>query len=113
MNYYKITLSKRGKRSYEVIKAKSKISAMRLAKHEFSGFNIMRVEETTPDIASKIVDILDGMKKSFKPKIDIGQKISSIRQIAVMTDAGISIHDAIDEVAKNTENRRLSYIYIQ
>ncbi len=32
MNYYKITLSKRGKRSYEVIKAKSKISAMRLAK---------------------------------------------------------------------------------
>ena len=111
MNYYKVTMSHRGKRSTEVIKAKSKISAIRTAKQEFSGFNILKAEETTPDIGSKIADILAGMKSSFKPKIDIGNKISSIRQIAVMTDAGISIHDSIDEVAKNTENVRLKKIY--
>jgi len=111
MNYYKVTISKRGKRTTEVVKAKSKISAIRTAKQEFTGFNIIKAEETTPDMGSKIADIVEGMRESFKPKIDIGAKISSIRQIAVMTDAGISIHDSIDEVAKNTENDRLKQIF--
>ena len=101
MNYYKVTMSRRGKRTEEIIKAKSKISAIRMAKQEFNGFNILKAEETTPDIASRMGDALEDIKNSFKPKIDIGNKISSIRQIAVMTDAGISIHDSIDEVAKN------------
>jgi type II secretory pathway component PulF len=111
MNYYKVTMTKRGKRTIEVVKAKSKISAIRTAKQEFTGFTIIKAEETTPDMGSKIGDIFGGMKDSFKPKIDIGAKISSIRQIAVMTDAGISIHDSIDEVAKNTENDRLKQIF--
>ncbi len=111
MNYYKVTMSHRGKRTEKVIKAKSKISAIRTAKQEFSGFNVLKAEETTPDFGSRIGDILGGIKDSFKGKIDIGNKISSIRQIAVMTDAGISIHDSIDEVAKNTENEKLKKIY--
>jgi len=111
MNYYKVTMTHRGKRTQEVIKAKSKITAIRIAKQEFSGFNILKAEETTPDMGAKLGDVLEGMKGSFKKKIDIGQKIAAIRQIAVMTDAGISIHDSIDEVAKNTENDRLKTIF--
>jgi len=104
-------MTHRGKRTQEVIKAKSKITAIRIAKQEFSGFNILKAEETTPDMGAKLGDVLEGMKGSFKKKIDIGQKIAAIRQIAVMTDAGISIHDSIDEVAKNTENDRLKTIF--
>jgi len=104
-------MTKRGKRMQEVVKAKSKISAIRTAKQEFSGFNILKAEETTPALGDKLGDILNGLKKSFEPKVDIGNKISSIRQIAVMTDAGISIHDSIDEVAKNTENPKLKHIF--
>jgi len=111
MNYYKVTMSHRGKRTHEVIKAQSKISALRSAKQNFTGFNIIKAEETTPDLGAKMVDMLEGVKKSFEPKIDIGNKISSIRQIAVMTDAGISIHDSIEEVAKNTENAKLKNIF--
>jgi len=111
MNYFKVTMSKKGKRSEEIVKAKSKISAIRVAKQEFVGFNILKAEETTPDMGAKIGDILQGMKKSFEPKIDMGNKIAAIRQIAVMTDAGISIHDSIDEVAKNTENAKLKSIF--
>ncbi len=44
MNYYKITLTRRGKRSYEVLKARSKISAIRQAKQEFKGFNVVKAE---------------------------------------------------------------------
>ena len=111
MNYYKVTMTNRGKRTTEVLKAKSKISAIRSAKQEFTGFNILKAEETTPDMGAKLADLLAGLKKTFEPKIDIGHKISSIRQIAVMTDAGISIHDSIEEVAKNTENPKLKTIF--
>ena len=104
-------MTNRGKRTHEVVKAKSKISAIRTAKQEFSGFNVIKAEETTPALGDKLGDILGGMKKSFEPKIDMGNKISAIRQIAVMTDAGISIHDSIDEVAKNTENPKLKTIF--
>ena len=104
-------MSKKGKRSEEIVKAKSKISAIRVAKQDFVGFNILKAEETTPDMGAKIGDVLQGMKKSFEPKIDMGNKIAAIRQIAVMTDAGISIHDSIDEVAKNTENPKLKTIF--
>ena len=111
MNYYKVTMTNRGKRVQETVKAKSKITAMRMAKQEFSGFNILKAEETTPGLGDKLGDIVGGIKKSFEPKVDIGNKISAIRQIAVMTDAGISIHDSIDEVAKNTENPKLKDIF--
>ncbi len=59
------------------------------------------------------MDILDGIKSSFKPKIDISYKIASIRQIAVMTDAGISIHDAVMRVARILENRRFRAYIVQ
>ena len=111
MNYYKVTLSQKGKRSFKIVKARSKMSAIRTAKQEFSGFNIIKAEETAPGMGDKMADLVGGFKKSMEGKIDIGQKISSIRQIAVMTDAGISIHDSIDEVAKNTENPKLKSIY--
>jgi general secretion pathway protein F len=55
--------------------------------------------------------MVKNIKKSFEPKIQLNNKISAIRQIAVMTDAGISIHDAITEVAVNTENPKLKQIY--
>ena len=111
MKYYKVTMTNRGKRVQETIKANSKITAMRMAKQEFSGFNILKAEETTPNMGEQLGDLVGSIKKSFEPKIDIGNKISAIRQIAVMTDAGISIHDSIDEVAKNTENPRLKDIF--
>ncbi|HHD75578.1 MAG TPA: type II secretion system F family protein [Campylobacterales bacterium] len=54
---------------------------------------------------------ISSLKESFEPKINIANKIAAIRQISVMTDAGISIHDAITEVAANTENPKLKKIY--
>ena len=111
MNYYKVTMTNRGKRTYELVKAKSKMSAIRTAKQDFPTFNVIKAEESTPALGDKLGDIFEGIKKSFEPKIDMGNKISSIRQIAVMTDAGISIHDSIDEVAKNTENQKLKSIF--
>lgn len=37
--------------------------------------------------------------------------VASVRQLAVMTTAGISIHDSIKEVANSTEDARLKEIF--
>ena len=60
------------------------------------------------DIISKF---FSNITKSMKAKIPINDKISTIRQIAVMTDAGIAINDTLEDVAENTENKALKEIY--
>jgi general secretion pathway protein F len=52
------------------------------------------------------------IKKSFKSKIPLNDKISTIRQIAVMTDAGIAINDTLEDVAENTTNAQLKQIHL-
>ena len=41
----------------------------------------------------------------------MNDKIATIRQISVMTDAGIPIHDALNDIADNTDNKQLEEIY--
>jgi len=43
--------------------------------------------------------------------MSIDEKISNIRQIAVMTDAGIAINESLAEVAEHTENKQLGAIF--
>jgi general secretion pathway protein F/MSHA biogenesis protein MshG len=49
------------------------------------------------------------MKKSIQMK----DLIAAVRQLAVMTDAGISIHDSIKEVSKATVDKTLKEIFEQ
>ena len=53
----------------------------------------------------------NNIQKSFAKKVSVHDKISTIRQIAVMTDAGIPINDTLTDVADNTDNQRLKEIY--
>lgn len=111
MKYFEVTVINRGKKRREVVEANSKIQAMRVAKQKFPKERVQRAVETSAPSGAKLDEIVNGLKKSFEPKIQLNNKISAIRQIAVMTDAGISIHDAITEVAVNTENPKLKHIY--
>jgi len=72
---------------------------------------IMKAIETSAPLEDGLDNLLKGLKKSFKSKIPINDKISTIRQIAVMTDAGIAINDTLEDVADNTNNQQLKYIY--
>jgi len=50
--------------------------------------------------------------KAFtSPKVKIPNLVATIRQLSVMTNAGISIHDSIKEVAKSTEDKKLKAIF--
>jgi len=112
MKYYNVTIMERGKRRQELLKADSKMAAIKLAKHKSpTTVIVVKAEETSAPLEEIIASFFDSFKKSLKSKIPINDKISTIRQIAVMTDAGIAINDTLEDVADNTENKQLKEIY--
>lgn len=111
MKYFKVTISSKGKKRFEVVEAANKVAAIKIAKKNNPGKLVQKAIETKAPSGMQMDGLIGGFKKAFEPKIDINNKISAIRQIAVMTDAGISIHDALTEVAKNVENPKLKKIY--
>jgi len=111
MKYFNVTVMDKGKKRLELIKADNKMIAVKIAKDKFPTTMIMKAVETAAPLEDTISEFLKGFKKSFKSKISLNDKISTIRQIAVMTDAGIAINDTLIEVAENTDNKRLKEIY--
>jgi len=111
MKYFNVTIMSKGKKRIETIKAESKIVAMKQVRKKYPGQVAQKAVEVAEPTGGSLKNVISSLKKSFEPKINIGNKIAAIRQISVMTDAGISIHDAITEVAVNTENQKLKKIY--
>jgi len=111
--YFNVTVMERGKKRAEMIKAESKIAAVKMAKNKFPAAMVTKAVETAAPLEETLSGFMSSFKKSFKAKIPINDKISTIRQIAVMTDAGIPITDTLEDVADNTENPRLKEIYFK
>jgi len=113
MKYFNVTVMEKGKKRQEIVEAENKMAAIALVKQKFSRAMVMKAMETSAPLDDTVSELLSGLRKSFKSKIPINDKISTIRQIAVMTDAGIPITDTLEDVADNTENKRLKEIYFK
>ena len=111
MKYFNVTIMHRGKKRQELIKANDRMSAIKTVKNKFPGILVVKVTETSAPIEDIISNFFSSITKSTKAKIPINDKISTIRQIAVMTNAGIAINDTLEDVAENTENKALKEIY--
>jgi general secretion pathway protein F len=111
MKYFNVTVMDKGKKRQELIKADNKMTAIKLIKNKFPAEMVIRAIETSAPLEDSIAELFSGISKTFKSKIPINDKISTIRQIAVMTDAGISITDTLEDVADNTDNKQLKEIY--
>jgi len=109
--YYQVTLVSKGKRSQVVIEASNPREASAKAKRANHSSNIIGTKEIATPLSETFANIGKDFSKLSKGKIPIENKISTIRQIAVMTDAGIAIHDTLEDVAENIENKRLKEIY--
>jgi len=106
MKYFSVTVMEKGKKRQETVKANNKMAAVSLAKNKFPTTMVMKAVETSAPLEDSLSNLFAGLKKSMKSKIPLNDKISTIRQIAVMTDAGIPINDTLLEVAENTENEQ-------
>ncbi len=111
MKYFNVTVMEKGQKRLELVKADNKMAAVNIAKNKFPRTMVTRAIETSAPLEDTMNDLLSGLRKTFKSKIPINDKISTIRQIAVMTDAGIPINDTLMEVSDNTENKQLKEIY--
>ncbi len=111
MKYFNVTVMDKGRKRQELIKADSKITAIKLVKNKFPTNMVMKAVETSAPLEDTISGLFAGLSKTMKSKIPINDKISTIRQIAVMTDAGIAITDTLEDVADNTDNKQLKEIY--
>ena len=111
MKYFNVTVMTKGVKRKELIKADNKMTAIKIIKQKFPTHMVMRAEETSAPLEDTLSGVFSGLQKSMKKKIPINDKISTIRQIAVMTDAGIAITDTLEDVADNTDNKQLKEIY--
>jgi len=111
MKYFSVTVIEKGKKRQEIVKAANKMSAVHIVKQKFPNTMITKAVESAAPLEDTISALFSGLKKSSKKKIPIQDKISTIRQIAVMTDAGIAINDTLLEVSENTQNKQLKEIY--
>lgn len=110
MKYYIATILSRGKKQTTMLKAENRKDAFAKAKLKYHGI-VIKVEETSPPLEDRIEEIKKNLSKYFKEKkIKQDSLIASIRQIAVMTNAGIPVNEAMQEIANSTVDKTLSNI---
>jgi len=111
MKYFSVTVIDKGNKRQEILQSDTKMGAVKLAKQKFKTSVITKAVETSAPLEDSISKFFENIKKASKSTIPIADKISTIRQIAVMTDAGIAINECLAEVAEHTENKDLAAIY--
>jgi len=111
MKYFIATILTKGKREEIPLYAKDRKEANDYAKLKYSGIIIKIIEKKEP---------LDAQLKRFKAnffqnikkrKIKPDALIAAIRQLAVMTNAGISIYDSLSEISVSTEDPALKHVF--
>jgi len=111
MKYYEVTSLFKGKKETKTIKAPNKKDAITIAKTKIPGI-LLNIKITSAPLEDQFSDFKEKFFKSIiKKKINSKALIAAIRQLAVMTDAGISIHDSIKEVQDASVDKSLKSIF--
>jgi len=111
MKYFIATVLTKGRKEELGFYAKDKAEATSFAKLKFSGI-IIKVMEGKEPLENQLKRFKTDLLKNFsKKKIKQDSLIASIRQLAVMTNAGISIHDSLSEIASATDDQALKTVF--
>ena len=111
MKYFIIDYLEQGIKNVHKLEAETKKEAINKVKSIYKGAIILKTVETDLPISVKITSYFEDFQK-HRSSISIDDKIAAFRQIAVMTDAGISIYDSILEVSNFSDNPQLKSIYL-
>jgi general secretion pathway protein F len=110
MKHFTVTVLARGKKTEHRLYAESKKEAHYMAKAKFPGI-LVKLDETSPPLEEQFAQIKENLfKGSKKKKLKPDAQIAAIRQLAVMTNAGISVHDALSDLAEATDDVPLKEI---
>lgn len=111
MKYFEVNYLSKGQKEKTIIKSPNRRDAIAIAKVKIPGI-ILTVKETSMPLEEQLSELKVKLFGSiFRKKIKITNLIAAIRQLSVMTDAGISIHDSIKEVTNATVDKSLKNIF--
>ena len=111
MEYFIATVLVRGKKEEFGMYATDKKHATELAKLKYSGI-LIKVKKGEEPLDAKFKRFKDDLLKNVKKKkIKPDSLIASIRQLAVMTNAGISIYDSLSNIADATNDEALKTVF--
>jgi len=111
MKYFIATVLAKGKKQELGFYAETKQDAMSTAKIKFTGI-IIKVNEAPEPFEAQFKRFkINFMKNIKKQKIKPDSLIAAIRQLAVMTNAGISIHDSLNNIAAATDDQVLETVF--
>ena len=112
MKYYKITYFYRGEQNDVFVKENSISEAISFLKNKNKNIEIIDIEEVPIPLEDKIKIFLNLIKeKIFIKKINIRAYSAALDQIAILINAGISIKDALLEVAHNSKGKLVKEIF--
>jgi len=111
MEYFIATILVKGKKEEFGIYATDKKHASELAKLKYSGIMIKVIKGEEPLDARFKRFKNDLLKNVQKKKIRQDALIASVRQLAVMTNAGISIYDSLSNIADATNDEALKTVF--
>ena len=108
--YYKVEYLYRGQKREKIVEAENAINASAIVKQEHPNIIVVSTGETSAPASEVIDDIIKKINSISTKKLSIDEKIAAIRQIAVMTDAGLPIYDVLEDIVANTKNQSLKEI---
>ncbi|CZE51517.1 type II secretion system F family protein [Campylobacter geochelonis] len=113
MKNFEVEYIKNGKRQKMFLRANDRVAAQNIAKKKNSGVIVKVGETQTLSLGEQLGDFKDRVSRllGLSSKIKIPSLVASVRQLSVMTNAGISIHDSIKEVTNSSEDKRLKEIF--
>ena len=112
MKFFEVEYMANGRRQKMTLKANNKSEAQAIAKTRNAGVVVKVGETKNVPIQEQFGDLVEKMSVFLGgSKIKINNLIASFRQLSVMTNAGISIHDSIKEVARAAEDKTLKEIF--
>jgi len=113
MKYFKVSVFYKGKTQEFIIKGIDKSEAIKEAKKTLKGV-LIKIEETSMPFEERIKYLTDLVKsKLLRKKINYPSYIGSIRQVAVLIKAGISLKDALEDVGENTPDPLIKEIFLK
>jgi len=111
MKYFIATVLTKGKKVETGLYAEDRKEANDYAKLKFTGI-IIKVTEAQEPLDAQFKRFKNDLLKNVrKKKIKQDALIAAIRQLAVMVNAGISIHDSLHEIADSTQDEALNTVF--
>ena len=111
MKYFVATVLIKGRKQKLGLYAKNRKEANQIAKLKFNGI-IIKVEEATEPLEVQFENFKKNIIQTISRKrIKPDALVAAIRQLAVMTNAGISIHDSLQEISNSAQDDTLKTVF--